>query len=48
MIRRLVISGYRSLRNVDLSLGQLTIVTGPNGSGQYDTWKGRAKIDIVR
>lgn len=25
-----------------------SLMTGPNGSGQYDTWKGRAKIDIVR
>ncbi len=25
-----------------------SLMTGPDGSGQYDTWKGRAKIDIVR
>lgn len=25
-----------------------SLMTGPNGSGLYDTWKGRAKIDIVR
>lgn len=25
-----------------------SLMTGPNGSGQYDTYKGRAKIDIVR
>ncbi len=25
-----------------------SLMTGPNGSGMYDAWKGRAKIDIVR
>lgn len=25
-----------------------SLMTGPDGSGQYDTWKGRAKIDIIR
>ena len=25
-----------------------SLLTGPNGTGQYDTWKGIAKIDIVR
>lgn len=25
-----------------------SLMIGPNGSGLYDTWKGRAKIDIVR
>lgn len=25
-----------------------SLMTGPNGSGLYDTWKGTAKIDIVR
>ena len=25
-----------------------SLMTGPDGTGRYDTWKGRAKIDIVR
>jgi AAA15 family ATPase/GTPase len=34
MIDRLAVSGYRSLRDIRLALGRLTIVTGPNGSGK--------------
>lgn len=49
MIRRLVISGYRSLRNVDLSLGQLTIVTGPNGSGKSSLYRAlRLLVDAAQ
>ena len=39
MISRLAISGYRSLRDVVLELGPLTIVTGPNGSGKSSLYR---------
>lgn len=39
MITRLAIAGYRSLRDVTLSLGQLTVVTGPNGSGKSSLYR---------
>lgn len=49
MIRRLVISGYRSLRNVDLALGQLSIVTGPNGSGKSSLYRAlRLLVDAAQ
>ena len=34
MITRLAISGYRSLREIKVTLGALNIVTGANGSGK--------------
>ena len=34
MITRLVIKGYKSLEDVDLMLGALTLVIGPNASGK--------------
>ena len=34
MITTLAVSGYRSLREVTVTLGRLNIVTGPNGSGK--------------
>ena len=34
MITRVVIKGYKSLRDVDLQLGALTVVIGPNASGK--------------
>ena len=40
-----VLSGREKL---DILCIEGSLMTGPNGSGQYDTWKGRAKIDIVR
>jgi predicted ATPase len=39
MITRLAISGYRSLREVVLPLGRLTVVTGPNGSGKSSLYR---------
>src|SRR5574343_857510 len=39
-----VTSGREAL---DILCIEGSLMTGPNGSGQYDTWKGRAKIDIV-
>ena len=34
MMNRLAISGYRSLRDVRLTLGKLNVVTGANGRGK--------------
>ena len=38
-ITRLSIAGYRSLRDITLSLAPLTIVTGPNGSGKSSLYR---------
>lgn len=44
-----VLDGVTSGREpLDILCIEGSLLTGPNGSGQYDTWKGRAKIDIVR
>ena len=32
---------------IDILCIEGSLVTGPNGSGMYDSWKGRPKIDIV-
>jgi predicted ATPase len=39
MIHQLAVSGYRSLRDVAVELGRLTIVTGPNGSGKSSFYR---------
>jgi predicted ATPase len=39
MITKLAIAGYRSLRDVRLSLGALNVVTGPNGSGKSSLYR---------
>lgn len=39
MITRLAVSGYRSLRDVRLSLGPLNVVTGANGSGKSSLYR---------
>src|SRR4051794_14332241 len=39
IISRLCISGYRSLRDVRLEIGQLTVVTGANGSGKSSLYR---------
>jgi len=39
MITSLAVSGYRSLRDIVLSLGPLTIVTGANGSGKSSLYR---------
>jgi predicted ATPase len=38
-ITRLAISGYRSLRDIVLALGPLTVVTGANGSGKSSLYR---------
>lgn len=39
MISRLAIAGYRSLRDVGLTLGALTVITGANGSGKSSLYR---------
>jgi predicted ATPase len=39
MMTRLAISGYRSLRDVRLALGELNVVTGANGSGKSGLYR---------
>jgi predicted ATPase len=39
MMTRLAISGYRSLRDVRLTLGELNVVTGANGSGKSSLFR---------
>lgn len=39
MITTLAVSGYRSLRDVVVGLGQLTVVTGDNGSGKSSLYR---------
>jgi predicted ATPase len=39
MMTRLAIAGYRSLRDIRLSLGALNVVTGANGSGKSSLYR---------
>ena len=39
MIRTLAVGGYRSLRELKLSVGQLTVVTGGNGAGKSNIYR---------
>lgn len=39
MIDAIAVSGYRSLREVVVPLGQTTVVTGPNGSGKSSLYR---------
>jgi predicted ATPase len=39
IITRLCIAGYRSLRDVRLEIGPLTVVTGANGSGKSSLYR---------
>ncbi|CAN5311149.1 AAA family ATPase [soil metagenome] len=39
MISALAVAGYRSLRDVSVSLGQLNIVSGANGSGKSNLYR---------
>lgn len=49
MLTRLAISGYRSLRDVRLSLGRLNVVTGANGSGKSSLYRAlRLIADIAQ
>lgn len=49
MISRLCIAGYRSLRDVRLELGQLTVVTGANGTGKSSLYRAlRLLADVAQ
>ena len=39
MIHTLAVSGYRSLRDLVLPLGQLNLVTGANGTGKSSLYR---------
>lgn len=39
MISHLAVAGYRSLRSLTLELGQLTLITGANGSGKSSLYR---------
>lgn len=39
MIRTLAVQGYRSLRDVVIGLGTLTVITGANGSGKSNLYR---------
>ena len=39
MLHTLAISGYRSLKDIVLSLGSLNLITGPNGSGKSSIYR---------
>ncbi|QXT62086.1 AAA family ATPase [Tessaracoccus palaemonis] len=39
MYRTLAVSGYRSLRDVSVKLGRVTVVTGPNGAGKSSLYR---------
>lgn len=49
MIKKIAVAGYRSLRDVRLSLGALNVVTGPNGSGKSSLYRAlRLLADIAQ
>jgi predicted ATPase len=39
MIRTIAVQGYRSLRDLTLPLGQLSLITGANGSGKSSVYR---------
>jgi predicted ATPase len=49
MIRKVAVSGYRSLRDVRLALGMLNVVTGANGSGKSSLYRAlRLLADVAQ
>lgn len=49
MLRTIAVEGYRSLKDVVLGLGPLTVVTGANGSGKTSVYRAlRLLADLVR
>lgn len=39
MLQTLAVAGYRSLRDIVVPLGPLTVITGPNGSGKSNLYR---------
>src|SRR5580658_10404648 len=49
MIRTVAVQGYRSLRELVLPLGQLSIITGANGSGKSSVYRSlRLLADVAQ
>ena len=49
MLTKLAVSGYRSLRDIKLALGPVTLVTGPNGAGKSNLYKAlRLLADVAQ
>src|SRR5215467_5834809 len=49
IISRLCIAGYRSLRDVRLELGRLTVITGANGTGKSSLYRAlRLLADVAQ
>jgi predicted ATPase len=49
MITKLAVSGYRSLRDIKLNIGPVTLVTGPNGTGKSNIYKAlRLLADVAQ
>src|SRR6201996_1977232 len=49
MIRTVAVHGYRSLRDLILPLGQLTVITGANGSGKSSVYRSlRLLADVAQ
>src|SRR5580704_17639299 len=49
MIKKIAIAGYRSLRDVRLTLGTLNVITGANGSGKSSLYRAlRLLADIAQ
>lgn len=49
MIRALAVENYRSLKDVTIEFGQLTVITGANGSGKSNVYRSlRLLSEIVR
>ena len=49
MIRTVAVQGYRSLREFVLPLGQLSVITGANGSGKSSVYRSlRLLADVAQ
>ena len=49
MIRTIAVEGYRSLRDLELPLGQLDVITGANGSGKSSVYRSlRLLADVAQ
>jgi predicted ATPase len=49
VIRTVAVQGYRSLRELVLPLGQLSVITGANGSGKSSVYRSlRLLADVAQ